>query len=418
MRKIVIAGMAGNALEWYDYSLYGHFAAIISSLFFPSYDAYTSLMMTFGIFAAGFIMRPIGAIIFGYIGDKFGRKISLAIAIITMAIPTALIGILPGYDVIGIAAPILLTFIRLLQGLSLGGAASGCISFLIEHAPKHRKGLAGSAAMLSMCIGILFGSLVSSIMSGILTEEQLHHWGWRVPFLISFPMSFIGFYINKYLEESPQYMQQKALNNINEAPAILLIKKYLPNLTVAIGIYLTVIVTFYILTVFNNNYVTKVLNFTINQSLHVNIIGTLSLMIFLTPAAWLSDKYGRKIILFIGLFLFLLLTYPAFNLINSNDYYKVLTGQAILGFLVAVYIGPMGAALAELFPTSVRFTGVALAYNISAAAFGGTTPMIATWLTKLNNDNKYVALYVMAFIIISLISMFFFKDKYLANKSK
>ncbi len=185
MRKVVISGMIGNGLEWYDYALYGHMAAIISKLFFPSDDPFTSLIATFGVFAAGFAMRPIGAILFGYVGDRYGRKTSLAFSILLMAIPTAAIGLLPTYAQIGIWAPILLTVIRLLQGLSLGGEFSGSITFMVEHAPPDKRGIIGSAAVVSLVAGMLLGSLMATIFAKALSPEDFESWGWRVPFLLA-----------------------------------------------------------------------------------------------------------------------------------------------------------------------------------------------------------------------------------------
>ena len=195
MKKVLFTSMIGNALEWYDFVLFVQFAPFIGKLFFPSDDPQSSLLAVFGVFAAGFIMRPIGGIIFGYLGDKFGRKISVILPILIMSIPTALIGFLPTYATIGIYAPVILTIIRLLQGIALGGGFSGCMTFLVEHAPKNQRGLLGSASMFSLAIGVIFGLIVSMLFSCTMSEEDFQNWGWRLPFIASIAIGYVAFYI-------------------------------------------------------------------------------------------------------------------------------------------------------------------------------------------------------------------------------
>jgi MFS transporter, MHS family, proline/betaine transporter len=197
MKKIVISGMIGNALEWYDYALYAQFATIIGRHFFP--DSELREVLTFAVFAAGFIVRPLGGIFFGNLGDRFGRRVALFIGILTMAIPTAAIGMLPSYETIGIAAPIILTIIRLIQGFSLGGEFSGCIAYIVEHSPKEYRGLAGSASFVSMCAGMLFGLGVASLCSYCMTPETLISWGWRLPFIAGIFILGVVIYIISHL---------------------------------------------------------------------------------------------------------------------------------------------------------------------------------------------------------------------------
>jgi MHS family proline/betaine transporter-like MFS transporter len=412
MRKIVISGMIGNALEWYDFALYGHFASILSKLYFPSSDPHLSLLATFGVFAVGFFMRPIGGIIFGYIGDKYGRKAALVSSILTMAIPTACIGLLPTYEQIGILAPILLTIIRLLQGLSLGGGFSGCIAFIVEHAPDKQRGLAGSASVFSMGIGILLGLVVASTMSNILSLEAFESWGWRIPFVISFLIGIVALYIRNNLHESPKYLQAKKDGSLSKTPIREVLSNYRPELLVAIGIYLTVTVPFYTLMIFMNNYMTSVLHQTRGDALLMNCISIVIHIILIPFASSLSDRIGRKPILIVNSIAFILLTYPIFWLLSQPGFTMPLIGQIIFGAVLAFYIAPVPALLVELFPTSVRFTGVALSYNISAAVFGGTTPFVAMWLINKTKMNNSLAFYIILFAILSLASLYYYKDKY------
>lgn len=412
MRKVIISGMVGNALEWYDFALYGQFAALLSKLYFPSNDPNISLIAAFSVFAVGFIMRPIGGIFFGYIGDKFGRKTALAASILTMAIPTAFIGLLPTYAQIGVAAPILLTFIRLLQGLSLGGAFSGCIAFTVEHAPCKKRGLAGSYTSLSMCAGILLGLIVAYLVSDSMSVESFESWGWRIPFIISFFIGFIGIYIKNNLDESPKYIEAKANGQLSKTPVKEVFTNYFPEIMIAVGLYLTVTVPFYTHMVFMNSFMIEMLGHNIKDTLLINAISILILMSVMPISSIISDKIGRKPVLLATATLFVIFSYPIFLLICQPGFILPLIGQILFGILVAFYVAPMPATLVEMFPTSVRFTGVAISYNLSAAIFGGTTPMIATWLIKTTQINYALAFYVMFFAGLTVLTLYFFKDRY------
>lgn len=412
MRKVVISGIIGNGLEWYDFALYGQFAAIIGKHFFPSTDLIVSLIATFGVFAAGFLMRPVGAIVFGYIGDRYGRRKSLAISILMMAIPTAMIGLLPTYAQIGILAPILLTVIRLLQGLSLGGEFSGCISFIGEHSKDHHRGLVGSYSMFSMCAGILLGSAVGTFVGNVLSEEDFLSWGWRIPFVIGIVIGLVGLYIRSHVDESPHFVKAKGNNGLSEKPLRETLTKYTKNFVIGIGIYLTVTVPFYSLVVFMKTFMTKILGHPESETFFINTVAMFVLTIFIPLSGHLSDKVGRKKILVISTVTMLFATYPIFILLCQPEAMARLIAQSSFAFLCAMFIGPVAATLVELFPTRVRFTGVALSYNLSATIFGGTTPIVATWLIDKTGLNYSLAFYIMFFNILTLISLYFYKDKY------
>jgi MHS family proline/betaine transporter-like MFS transporter len=412
LKKVVGAGMIGNALEWYDFALYGHFAAILSQLYFHSDNPMTSLLATYGAFAAGFAMRPIGAVMFGWIGDRYGRKISLAIAILLMAIPTACIGLLPTYAQIGILAPILLTLIRLLQGLSLGGEFSGSITFMVEHAgPKHR-GLVGSASMASLVIGMLAGSLVATAITAALSEEDLLSWGWRIPFIFGIVIGVVGFYIRHHTEESPSYVEAKENNQLSDAPLKEAWKLQKKELFQGVGLYLTVTVPFYTFSVFMITYLTKMEGHALSFALLLNSVGMTVTLATLVIGAWLSDKYGRNTVLGGGALAFLLLIYPLFLAITSGNIALLWLGILGFGAILGIYIGPMPAVLVELFPARVRFTGMAVSYNVAAALFGGTAPMVCTWLIDRTGNHSVIAFYVMLCAIISLITLRWVRDRY------
>lgn len=412
MRKILISAMIGNALEWYDFVLYVQFSSIISKLFFPMEDHFNSMLATFGVFAAGFVMRPLGGILFGWIGDRYGRKISLISSILLMAVPTALIGILPTYATIGVVAPILLTLIRLMQGLALGGGFSGCMAFLVEYAPENRRGAVGSASMFSLGAGVLLGILVSSLFVHLIGNEAFEAWGWRLPFIISIFIGMIAFYIRSYVHESPLYLQAKESGNISDTPVKEVLTNNFPALIRAIGVYLTVTVPFYTLTAYFNNFLQKYMHYPISKSLLINGIAIFACMIAIPFSGALSDKVGRKKILTITAIILCLISYPVFLLIGAGGMTLPILGQALFGIILGIYLGPVPAFLVEIFPTRIRFTGLALSYNTSAALFGGTVPMVYIWMVEKTTLATAPAFYIMIFTILTVISIYGYRDKY------
>lgn len=414
LKKVVVAGMIGNGLEWYDYALYGHFAVLISQLYFPSDDKFISLIATFGVYAAGFIMRPLGAVLFGIIGDKVGRRSSLAISILLMAIPTGCIAFLPTYAEIGIAAPILLTIIRLLQGAALGGEFTGSITYIVEHADKERRGIAGSTSLISMMIGMLLGSAAAMLCSNLLPKEEFEDWGWRIPFLIGLFIGFIGIYIRSYLHESPMYEEAKKKKEIAKKPISMLFKSYKQNMMVGIGLYIAVTIPFYMLTVFMNTYMSKILSYEYSQTMIINTI-TMTVILFILPiSALVSDQIGRKPVMLYSLVGMLVLAYPIFWLITQNDFMYALAGQVIFAIVLGIYIAPIPAILVEIFPTKVRYSGMALTSNI-AAVFGGLCPIISTKLIQSSGNNMVLAYFIIAACLVSLVTMLRYKETYKAD---
>jgi MHS family proline/betaine transporter-like MFS transporter len=412
MRKIIIAGMLGNGLEWYDYALYAYTTLIISKLFFPAGDDTVHLLATLGIFAVGFIARPFGGIFFGVIGDKFGRRRALVLSIFMMAIPTGCIGLLPTYDQIGIWAPVLLTLIRVLQGLSLGGAFSGSMTFLVEHAPPSQRGLVGSASVASLVIGFLLGSMVSLLVKGFITEAQYESWGWRIPFLIGIAIGFIGFYIRKHCEESPSYETAKREGTLSATPVRDVFSMELKHMAQAIGIYISVTMPFYLLSAYFMTYTEHTLGRSNNEALTLNFIDMMILLVLSPASAWLSDKVGRRKVLVWTAVAYLLLAYPVFWLMQQPGFGSLLLGQALFAVVVAVYIGPVPALLVEIFPTRVRYTGMSMSYNVSAAVFGGTAPMVCQWLLHATGSSYSIAYYVMGCAVVSLVALYFYRDRH------
>ena len=236
MRKVIFTGSVANSLEWYDFALYANFAGLIGQKFFPSFDSSAAMIAAFSVFAVGFLMRPIGAVIFGTIGDRFGRKLALSLSILLMAIPTALVGLLPTYETIGVWAPILLTLMRLLQGLSMGGALTGSASYIIEHAKPKNRGLAGSASMFSLCLGFMVGSVIAWALSTYMSHDNFMSYGWRLPFLFGVVIMAVTYYIKRHSIESPEFEEEKIAGSLVKHPFKELIKTYKQVMIASISI--------------------------------------------------------------------------------------------------------------------------------------------------------------------------------------
>ncbi len=412
MRRAIIAGMIGNGLEWYDFALYGYFAPVIGKLFFPDHDPYVQMIATYGVFAAGFATRPIGGLFFGYLGDKFGRKFSLTLSILMMAVPTACIGLLPTYATIGLWAPILLTSVRLLQGISIAGQFSGSITFIVEHAPVGKRGIAGSATILSLCIGMLLGSLIATIFAESLSTQAFEAWGWRVPFLLGIIIAYVGFYIRHHTEESPHYIKARDEGKLSPTPLREAFKNHPWELLRGVGIYMGVTIPFYTLTVFLNGFVSKGLGHPVKDALLMSTLSMFLLLVMVPFTGWLTDLWGRKRVLMWSAAAYFVFAYPIFWFMTVPGFTAPLMAQLAFTVIVAFYVGGAPTVFVELFPTSVRYTGMALSYNICAAVFGGTAPFVETWLIRKTNMNTIVAFYIMFSAVVSLIAFIGYHDRY------
>jgi MHS family proline/betaine transporter-like MFS transporter len=413
MRKIIISGMISNGLEWYDFALYAFTALTISKLFFPAGNDTAHLLATFGIFAVGFVARPFGGVFFGIIGDKFGRRTALVLSIFMMAVPTGCIGLLPTYAQIGMAAPLLLVLMRMLQGLSLGGAFSGSMTFLVEHAPPGRRGLVGSASVASLVLGFLLGSVVAWTFTRLLSPEAYESWGWRIPFLMGIPIGFIGLYIRNHCEESPTYEAAKKDGTLSKNPVRDVLRTEKRHVLQAIGIYISVTMPFYLLSAYFITFSEHTLMRTKEEALLLNSINMIILFIVAPTSAWLSDMYGRRKVLGLTALAYFVSIYGIFTLMQQPGFSSILMAQMWFAVIVGFYIGPVPALLVEIFPTRVRYSGMSLSYNICAACFGGTAPMVSEWLISHTGSNYSIAYYVMTCAAISLATLvFFYKDRH------
>lgn len=401
-RRTLMAGAIGNVLEWYDFALYGYFAPVFAAMFFPSDQPSVSLLSAFGVFAIGFLARPLGALVFGYIGDTVGRREALTWSIILMAVPTVIVGLLPTYAAIGIAAPLALTLCRFLQGLSVGGEFTGSVTFLVEHAVPSQRGYIGSWAGFSAQVGALLGSGMGALVASNLTDEALHQWGWRLPFLLGSLIAFVGWYLRTRIPESPAFEQVRQARALSTAPIREVFTHQRIALAQVVGLVWVHGVGFYLLFVYLTTYLSSVTAVPLATVLMINTACMLLLAVLIPFMGRLSDTVGHKLLLLIGAAGLAITAYPSFIWLASGDLTLVWAAYVWLTVLMSCYLGPFFAVVVELFPTAQRYTGLSAGYNIAAALFGGTAPLTATLLIQWSGDILSPSLYLSLCALIAL----------------
>lgn len=407
MKRILISCMIGNAIEWYDFALYGFFASLFGKLFFPSADPIASLMASFGVFSAGFIMRPMGALFFGYVGDKFGRTKSLVISIYMMAIPTALIAFLPTYNMVGWISPLLLTCIRLVQGFSMGGEFTGSMVFVGEHSPADKKGFYGSWIIFSVVFGTLLGSFIAGLFHSILDSDQLLTWGWRVPFIISVVGAIIGGYMRKFVGESDEYLKVKK----SSTPIRQLFSFHKKNVLYVMLIDMTVAIGFFLITIFIGSYLSTVVRLDSRVALTVNTIGMFGFALTVPIVGLLIDKLGKVKIMSFAATLFCLFSVCMFSNFFHSSLIVVLCSYLCLAITMGIYYAPLSSILVEIFPADVRYSGVSISHNLSMTIFGGTAPIFVTFLMRKSDNLIVPGYYLMGAAVISLVGLFAVRNK-------
>lgn len=404
--KAIVASVVGNAMEWYDFVIFGIFATILSQLFFPRNDDRVGLLLALATFGVGFCSRPIGGLFFGLYADKNGRKSALQLVILLMTIAVAIIAFAPVYKSIGIFAPLLIVFGRLLQGFATGGEFSTSTSFLIESSPPERRGLYGSLQMAGQAVSILIGTLVGIVITSFFTPEQIHSWAWRLPFIGGLLIGPVGYYIRTHLPETTAFEHTNHDHKITELLGFL-IKSYPSRLLAACGTTISATVYFYVILIYMPTYGKTELGFSLEQAFEAQAPG-LVMLVLLTPiAGYLSDKVGRRPLVWASNSLFLLLSYPLFKyLIETRSLESLALVQSAFCISLSGVFGVLSTVLAEQFPTKVRSTGLALPYNIAVMIFGGFAPMIVTWLIQVLGTPLAPAYYLIFGASIGLLASF------------
>ncbi|MDT4831955.1 MFS transporter [Achromobacter agilis] len=409
-RKAVIAASAGNALEWYDFTVYALFAVYIGQNFFHNADPTVQLMASFLAFGLGFVVRPLGALILGSYGDRAGRKAALTLTIMLMALGTLLIAAAPPYAAIGVGAPLLIVCGRVLQGFSAGGEVGGATAFLVEHAPEGKRGQYASWLQASMGISNLLGALVATLVTTLLTEQQVGEWGWRVPFIIGLAIAPVGLWMRRALDETPHFREEQARQALQgdrvKEPLLSVLRDYPRELLTGLCISVLWAVGPYALIIFMPIYVQKSMGFSSSQAFLAALVGNLFLIGGCVFSGTLSDRYGRRNVLRAAALLLLLASYPLMMWLKaSHTQGALIVVQSLFCLMVAMYVGVAPAALSEVFPTSVRSSGMSLSYNTAVTVLGGFAPAILTWITYTTGVAFAPALYVMGACVVALVAL-------------
>ena len=414
LRRAAKASFIGNFIEWFDYASYGYLATVIGLVFFPEADKSIQLMSTFAVFAMSFILRPIGAIIWGAWGDRWGRRWALSWSILIMSGSTFFIGLLPTYSAIGVSGAVGLLILRMIQGFSASGEYAGAGTFLAEYAPPSRRGIYTSLVPASTACGLLAGSLMVTGMFSVLSDSAMNTWGWRIPFLLAGPLGMIGRYIRVHLEDSPVYqemlaeMPQEEKSASWSEPLRLLFREHMHDPLITFGVSCLNAVAFYMLLSYMPTYVHEELGFsqdTATLATSVMLVVYIGSIFFM---GHMSDSFGRRRMLIAACVAFIVLTIPLFIVMTkaAGMLAVVILCQIVFAIILTANDGTLATFLAESFPTNVRYSGFALSFNGANALLGGTTPFLVTWLIKITGSPLAPAVYLTVIALIAMMAIF------------
>ncbi|MGX1880817.1 MFS transporter [Streptomyces sp. NPDC055287] len=406
-RRALVAGSVGNFIEWYEFGVYGYFATVIAAHFFTPEGGsdVEGLIKTYASFALAFFFRPVGAAVFGRLGDRIGRRPTLILVICLMTGATTLIGVLPTYASIGAAAPWLLTLLRILQGLSAGGEFGGAVSIMTEFAPPGRRGRYGAWQSFTVALGLLAGAGTAAVLATVLTESQLNGWGWRVPFLLTLPLGLVALWLRLRLDETPAF--SSAVVAMNEPVRPPPVGDTVRAIALGAGRLMGWSAAGYTFLVVLPSYLQSTLNATFQQALVATVLANLGFAASILPAGMVSDRVGRRTVMLTGALLVAVLALPLLNLVQDPGVSTYAKGAALFGAGAAVGLmaGPGPAMLAEMFPTRVRYTGLGLAYSLSNAVFSGCAGLIITEVVKRTGDVDIPAYYAAVTCAVSVLAL-------------
>ena len=424
MHKVAMTALAGTSIEWYDFFLYGAAAALVfPTAFFGEVSESTALILSLLTFAAGFIARPIGGIIFGHYGDKVGRKKTLVAALLLMGIASTLIGLLPTYAMIGVTAPILLTSLRFAQGLAIGGQWGGAMLLVTESAPSNQRGYYGAFAQAGAPLGVILANLAFIITSASLPEESFMSWGWRIPFLASAILIGISMYVQLTMEDTKAFKElqnlQKNQDNIEntpirKSPVVEALIKYPKRIALAAGAFLSIQVTFYILVAFLLAYGVQSAEMSRDDMLTAVLIGSAIMVPIQFIFSSYSDRNGRKGVFMAGAILTAFWAFAIFPLVDTSNFWLIVIAVTIGLSLLSMMYGPQAAFFTELFSTEVRYSGATLGYQLGAIAGGAFAPTIAAKLWT-DFDIFWVSVYIAFASVLTLISVMLLSETYQTN---
>jgi MFS transporter, MHS family, proline/betaine transporter len=411
LRRAIAASAMGNATEWFDYGIYSYGLTYVSAALFPGSTAQATLF-ALATFAISFLVRPLGGLFWGPVGDRVGRKHVLSLTIVMMSIATLCVGLLPSFERIGWWAPALLIVLRLIQGFSTGGEYGGAATFMAEYSPDHKRGLCGSFLEFGTLAGFSLGAFLMLGCSLALGSDTMHAWGWRLPFLVAAPIGLIGLYLRLRLEDTPVFREVAEAAHLEESTGVplkqLLAQFWKPMLLLG-GLVIALNVVNYVLLAYMPTFMKTQLHMSDNMSLLVPLIGMLSMMVLLPFSGALSDHIGRKSVWWISLVGLFVAAVPMFSLM-SHGVAGALIGFAVLGLLYVPQLASISAMFPAMFPTQARYAGMAIAYNVSTSLFGGTAPMANDWLIAHTGSTLVPAYYMMAACVVGMFALLFVKE--------
>lgn len=403
-RRVVGATFVGNFVEWFDYAVYGYLAATIAVVFFPPGDPTVQLLSAWGVFAVSFLIRPIGGFFWGWVGDRFGRKTALSWSILIMSVATFGIGLLPTYQAIGLLAPMLLLILRIFQGFSAAGEYAGASAFLVEYAPKGKRGLYASVVPASTSTGLLFGLLFVTALTALLGQELIHEWAWRIPFWLAGPLGIIGLYIRMRLEDTPVFAEIEQKEDVAEAPWRELFVKNWRTLVQTFGAAMLNAVAFYVLLSYMPNYLQTQLNLSANEANVMTAISLVTYIAFIVITGSVSDRFGRRRVLLTASVSMFVLATPAFVMLSEGFLIGTFV-LVIMGATLTLNDGVLPSYLSEQFPTRIRYSGFAISFNMANALFGGSAAFVATLLISATGSTLAPAWMLMTAAAIAFVSV-------------
>ncbi|RAJ59071.1 MHS family proline/betaine transporter-like MFS transporter [Streptomyces sp. Amel2xB2] len=409
-RKVTAATAVGNFVEWFDSGAYAIMSATIAGLFFPQYDERAALLATWAVFGAGFVARPLGAAFFGRYGDRIGRNRMLALSVLCMSSATFLIGLLPGYATVGIAAPLMLFLLRALQGFSTGGEYTGASAFIMEYAPEGRRARYASIVPLTVGLASVAGAMVGLLITSALDDAALRSWGWRIPFLLAGPLGLIGLYLRSRIQDTPVFRAMERRAAVRKAPLREAARVCRRQVLTLFGYSITNAVGYYLMSSYLIAYMSEEVGYGKAETMLTSVVAMLAYCVACPLAAAASDRYGRKPMLLLACGGFAVATLPAFWLIGTG-LPGALAGSSVLGMLVAVIGTSNVPAMVEMFPGQLRASGSAIGYTAAYVLFGGTAPFVATGLVSVLGTPLAPGLYLMSLAALSgLVVVFFFRE--------
>jgi MFS transporter, MHS family, proline/betaine transporter len=417
MARQIVASVIGNALEWYDFTIYGAFAVTISELFFPVRSGPGALLSTLAIFGVAYVIRPLGGLVFGHYADVVGRKRALTLVIGSMSLGMALLAFAPTYAAIGIAAPVILLAARMIQGFSVGGEFATATTFLVEHASARNRYLYGSWQFASQGAATMLGGIVGTLVSRGLSADALHAWGWRLPFMLGLVIGPIGFYMRTKLRETPEFLSQRGTSHMPEkAPVMDAFAHYKARMFCAFAVGLGGTASFYVLFVVMPSYAIRTLHLGLEASFVAPLVGGTAALIGAPVGGILADGFGRRPVLLIPVLLLLILILPAFGWLAAEpSVQRMAVMEATLSLLLGIYGGAWATSMADLFPVVVRATGMTVSYNLSVGILGGFAPVIVTWLIAITGSPLAPAYYAMAGLAVTFAALLALPEPYAAK---